>query len=624
MQRFIVLFLFFLFFDEVSAQIVISESIENKKVSAILNDWSSKYTVDFAFDSYEISRYRYTGKLYEIPLDDALKKILNGTPFDFRWLNTTCVIYPKPIVNPTATTGKPLKRQLSGRVVDRLSGEALPFASVGAMKSGAGTTADADGKFILFYEGIQTTDTLAISALGYQLFRAAIDWDSPLVGTTFELVASEAILPGVEIEGRALKNIQQETLPGAFTILPNSSGLRSGVGEPDVFRLAQFAPGISGVQENSNGLFIRGSSSGQSQLLLDGFNVYHQDHFFGMFSSINAYAVKSMRLNKVLNDAAQGGRAAGSIELQGREGDLRQPSSRIEMGTMSVTGALETPLDSSGKAALFICGRRSITDFIKGPAYREIFRTLYAASIVSASGSEADAASRNFDPQLLFQDINAKLTFRPTFNHHINASFYASRDALSFNYADTSSAENVNVSDIRYSDESAKSNRGLSFRWSFQVSPRIEVLNSVGYSQFRGYYFSTDSIRNNLFAIDSTQFSFRDVALRDWSALHSWKWKSSNQELKWGIAWNYVATDNKQRSSEIAQSIESKASYTTTLFVGDEIRSARWLIHPALRLNLYSGKLYSEPRLSMRYELINSRLYLKAAATRTSQFVQRI
>lgn len=627
MRQVIALFILLLFIHELAAQVLVTENIENERISNVLNDWVSKYDADFAFDSYELSRYRFKGTLNSVPLEDALDQLLARTPFDYRQLNATYIIYPKPSSKENTSKRSAVKRQLSGRVIDRLSGEPLPFASIGAVKSGVGNATDTEGRFYLFNEGGETNDTLVIAYLGYQLFRWGFDWDALPSSCTFELVPSESMLPDVEIQAQSLKAIQQETPPGVFTIHPNSSGLRVGAGESDVFRLAQFAPGISGVQENSNGLFIRGSSSGQSQLLMDGFNIYHQDHFFGMFSSVNAYAVKSMRVNKVFNEPSQGGRAAGSVELLGREGDLRKPSSRLEMGTMSISGALETPLDSSGKAALFVCGRRSLTDYIKGPAYREIFRTLYSASIVSASGADADEASQNFDPQLLFQDVNAKLTFRPTVNQHISASFYASHDDLSFNYADTSSAEAVNVSDIRYSDESGKSNRGLSLRWSAQLSPRTEVFNSVGYSQFRGYYFSTDSIRNNLFAIDSTQFSYRDVALRDWSALNSWKWHGGHHELKWGVMFNYVATSSMQRSSENSDATEEKAANTTTIFIGDEISGKRWLICPGLRFNIYNladGEGYWEPRLSLRYALVETRMFLKAAATRSLQFVQRI
>jgi hypothetical protein len=619
--------MFVFFAVELTAQIRVSKRISKQSVASVLNDWSESYDVDFAFDSYELSNYFFTGVFDGTPIDEALASLLKETPYQFRWLNTTCIIFPAPKAELTQAPNQSRQNILYGIVRDRLNGEALPFAAIAAMNAGVFSTTDSEGKFVMVYDGPIVNDTLAVNYLGYVNFRLPFTWSDKNMNALVELVAAHALLPDVEIRATSVKPMLFESAPSTITINPNLSGLRYGVGESDVFRLAHFVPGVSGVQENSNGLFIRGSASDQSQLLFDGFNVYHQDHFFGMFSSINAYAVKSMRVYKCLTDASQGGRAAGAVELVGREGDLRRPSARIELGTMSISGSLETPLDTTGKASLFLCGRRSITDWLKGPAYNELFRTLYSASIVS-SGSEYDeASSEKFDPQLLFQDLNAKFTYRPSGRHQINFSFYASRDEMNFAYADTSGAEVVNVSDIRYSDEATKANRGASVRWVHQISPRLEVFTSVGFSTFQGLYFSTDSIRNNLFATDSSQFAYREALLHDWSALHRWQRRSSNHLLKWGIAINRIGITNKERTSLDTDKASSTAGYVATAFAGDEWTFSRLVIQPGVRLNRYSNeraRLAWEPKISMRYRLLGKELFLKAAAVRSFQFVHRI
>ena len=619
--------MFIFFAVEAIAQSRISQRISKQSVASVLNEWSDSYDFDFAFDSYELSNYFFTGVFEATPVDEALALLLKETPYQFRWLNNTCIVFPAASVELTNAPTTSRQNTFFGLVRDRLNGEALPFAAVAALNAGVFATTDSEGKFLLIYEGPVVNDTLAVNYLGYVNFRMPFTWSEKSVSAIVELVAAHALLPDVEIRATSVKPMLFESAPSTITINPNLSGLRYGVGESDVFRLAHFVPGVSGVQENSNGLFIRGSASDQSQLLFDGFNIYHQDHFFGMFSSINSYAVKSMRVYKCLTDASQGGRAAGAVELVGREGDLRRPSARIELGTMSISGSLETPLDSTGKASLFLSGRRSITEWLKGPAYNELFRTLYSASIVSAENEYAEASTEKFDPQLLFQDLNAKFTYRPSGRHQVNLSFYASRDEMSFAYADTSGAEVVNVSDIRYSDEATKANRGASVRWIHQISPRVEVLTSVGYSTFQGLYFSTDSIRNNLFATDSAQFAYRDVMLHDWSALHRWQRKSSNHLLKWGIAFNRISITNKERTSANSNVADRTAGYVATAFVGDEWTFSRLVIQPGMRLNSYSKereRLAWEPKISVRYRLVGRELFLKAAAVRSIQFVHRI
>jgi ferric enterobactin receptor len=627
MRALLCIFLLSVVAEVATAQIWVTDRIKKQSISKVLSKWSDNYRVDFAYDSFELDQYTFSGAFEATPLEDALRQLLVDTPFRFRWLNGTCIIFPGNEIEITRTDEPQPASIISGAVSDRLSGESLPFASATAIQANSATTADADGRFTLTRNSAVTLDTLVVIYLGYTVGRFPFNWNEPNGAFNIELVPSNALLPDVEVRATSVKPILLESEASAFSVNPNLSGLRFGVGEADVLRTAQFAPGISGVQENNNGLFIRGSSSDQSQLLFDGFNIYHQDHFLGMFSSLNALAVKTMRIHKCPTDPVLGGRVAGTMEVIGREGDLRKPSGLIDMGTMSISGSFETPLDTTGKASLFLCGRRSITEWVKGPAYRELFRTLYAASIVSERNDLPDETGESFDPELLFQDLNTKFTYKPSWKNHFNASFYASRDDLNFSYADTSSLEVLNVTDIRYSDEASKANRGAAVRWIHRVSPRLEVHTSVGYSAFQGVYFSTDSIRNNLFATDSTRFEYRDVLLRDWIVSHRWNVRSRNHAISMGASVNRIATNEKTRAQSEADRSDEQAGVVLSAFIGDEWRSSRWLLKPALRMSHYNhepSRLYLEPKLAMRYSLYNQVLFVKGAATRAVQFVQRI
>ena len=77
--------------------------------------------------------------------------------------------------------------------------------------------------------------------------------------------------------------------PAALSQLPS-------YGEKDIFRSLQLLPGISGSNESSSGLFVRGGTPDQNLVLFDGFTVYHVDHLFGFFSAFNTNAVKDCLL----------------------------------------------------------------------------------------------------------------------------------------------------------------------------------------------------------------------------------------------------------------------------------------------------------------------------------------
>jgi hypothetical protein len=246
--------MFIFFAVEATAQTRISQRISKQSVASVLNDWSESYDVDFAFDSYELSNYFFTGVLESTPFDEALALLLKETPYQYRWLNNTCIIFPAPSAELTQASATSRQNTFFGLVRDRLNGEALPFAAVAALNAGVFATTDSEGKFLLIYEGPVVNDTLAVNYLGYVNFRMPFTWSEKSMSAIVELVAAHALLPDVEIRATSVKPMLFESEPSTITINPNLSGLRYGVGESDVFRLAHFVPGVSGVQENSNGL----------------------------------------------------------------------------------------------------------------------------------------------------------------------------------------------------------------------------------------------------------------------------------------------------------------------------------------------------------------------------------
>jgi hypothetical protein len=83
-----------------------------------------------------------------------------------------------------------------------------------------------------------------------------------------------------------------------LTLTPKQIETLPSLGERDIFRAFQLLPGISGSQESSSGLYVRGGTPDQNLILYDGFTIYHVDHLFGYFSAFNMEAVREVRLSK--------------------------------------------------------------------------------------------------------------------------------------------------------------------------------------------------------------------------------------------------------------------------------------------------------------------------------------
>ena len=174
------------------------------------------------------------------------------------------------------------------------------------------------------------------------------------------------------------KNVSQISLsPKKLATIPN-------LGEKDIFRALQLIPEVSGTNESSSGLYIRGGTPDQNLVLLDGFTVYHVDHFYGFFSAFNSDVIKDIQLFKGGFPAEYGGRISSVMDLTGKTGNSNKFSLSGSLSLLSANATVEIPVGK--KANLLISGRRSYTDILKSGLYNNIF-DLYNDSGPSNEGN---------------------------------------------------------------------------------------------------------------------------------------------------------------------------------------------------------------------------------------------
>jgi ferric enterobactin receptor len=176
-------------------------------------------------------------------------------------------------------------------------------------------------------------------------------------------VAKEAREAGVTAERPLLSVSDKEN---RIIITPSQIAALPSLGEKDIFRAFQLLPGISGSNETSSGLYVRGGKPDQNLLLYDGFTVYHVDHLFGYFSAFNMEAIQDARLSKGGYEAKYGGRLSSVMELTGKEGAADAWHGGAGASFLSANAFVEVPL--FGKGALLLAGRRSF----QSPLYDKI------------------------------------------------------------------------------------------------------------------------------------------------------------------------------------------------------------------------------------------------------------
>ena len=179
-----------------------------------------------------------------------------------------------------------------------------------------------------------------------------------------------------------------------------------------LFRSLQLLPGVSGSNESSSGLYVRGGTPDQNLILFDGFTVYHVDHLFGFFSAFNSNAIKDVQLYKGGFDAKFGGRISSVVELTGKDGNSEQFNAGAGVSLLAANAFVESPF-AKGKGTFLIAGRRSF----QSKFYRNLFNA-YTGSIQSDLPQDRQGtggfgfSQQTFKPNTYFHDLNAKLTYK--------------------------------------------------------------------------------------------------------------------------------------------------------------------------------------------------------------------
>ena len=169
-------------------------------------------------------------------------------------------------------------------------------------------------RYFTLFDVPSDTSVLVVNYIGYQNKFVRLTPETNV--SQLEILLEDF---GVQLEEVVVKATKEEQLLSASTgisrigISPAALAKLPSYGEKDIFRSLQLLPGISGSNESSSGLFVRGGTPDQNLVLFDGFTVYHVDHLFGFFSAFNANAVKDVQLYKGGFDAKYGGRLSSCL-----------------------------------------------------------------------------------------------------------------------------------------------------------------------------------------------------------------------------------------------------------------------------------------------------------------------
>lgn len=626
-MKYVVLILVFVLFSFklLSQDIAISEKYSNEPLPLVLKQLHTKYDLKFAYDAELLHKAKVSASFENNTPVEVISALLNQSNLKYKLLNGVYVITPRKAF--FRMTEKQQTFRIIGLVKANDTHETLPYANIFINGGNKGTTSNVDGYFTLMGLSGDSIE-LTIRYLGFKTQTFILTKNECQKLRIFHLTPSSQMLNDVIVEESIGEHSSIVRQTGHIKLNPLKIDNLPNLGETDIFRSLQLLPGISGTNETSSGLSIRGGAADHNLILFDGLHLYQLDHFFGIFSAFNSQVIKDIQVFKSGYQAKYGGRVAGVVDITGKTGNMLTPSYNFDLNLISLNLTAEIPVAKHG--ALLLAMRRSYTDYLKSPLYKSLMRNIKDNNqkYPYVNAGTISYYEKEIDPEFYFYDYNLKFSYRPGANDILSLSIYGGKDFL-----ELQDEEKNMYNSVVFINENDWGTRGGSLRWGHQWNPAFYSNLNVAYSKYSsGYYANNDF--NYYYDYQSEQGSssvnektieendLNDLSLRIDNQLHI------NQFNKIEFGLFYIK--NRIRYKSIINNIDFQNIDNT----GNQIS---FYLQDAIKINQKAGltlgfrgvyfdllgRYYGEPRISMHYDL-TKHLFLKASAGRYHQMVSKV
>ncbi len=483
---------------------------------------------------------------------------------------------------------------ISGTVIDDLSGETLIGATIFAPALGKGTSSNEYGFYSLALPIGSDSIILEYSYVGYQtltrkVLPSANETVSIRLGTGVQLKEVLVQANSIRAQIRSTQMSVEEISTKEVKVIP------AFLGEADILKAIQLKPGIPSGSEGTTGLYVRGGGTDQNLIVLDEAVVYNANHLFGFFSTFNTDAVKDLKLYKGGFPAQYGGRLSSVIDVRMKDGNNRSFHGAGGVGLIASRLTLEGPIQND-KSSFIISGRRTYADLIT----RQINK------------ANEDNEDWNPIPDYYFYDLNTKVNFTLSEKDRLFFSGYFGRDVFGF-------------SGDFFSFNFSWGNATGTARWNHVFSPRLFHNLTFTYSDY-DYNIETKV----------TGFSFKvGSEVRDANLKSDFYYALDNHHtLRFGVnaTFHQFGVGRLKAGSDDGEvSFSGGNNYDGTSFgtyISDEMSfNGHWKINAGLLLSGFANeaKFYGgiEPRLAVLYN-VNENLSFKSSYARMYQYLHLV
>lgn len=348
-------------------------------------------------------------------------------------------------------------------------------------------------------------------------------------------------------------------------------------GENDIIKSIALLPGVHSEGDGGGGFEVRGGNASQNLVLLDGISLYNPAHVMGIFSTFNDNAIGGATLYKGPIPATYGGASSSVLETTLAPGDMEHFHGSGTIGILAAKIKAEGPIVKN-KLSFAVTGRRSYVDaFLKMiPKYRSTVMNFY--------------------------DVTAKLRYRLSSSHLIDASFFISHD-------------NMAVGKLM---GMYWGNLGASVNWTARASDRVSFCTTASFTHydpkmemnimdldqtmrtFIHNYSLNEKIRYSITDSHSLEFGYRSQMLKVKSG--EWKLNSSNEKEIRSLWENSIWADYTGLFGEKFSVNLGARLNVSTILTGNKFHN---FMSSGEETNQFDDKTYvdAEPRAGLKYSI---------------------
>jgi hypothetical protein len=249
--------------------------------------------------------------------------------------------------------------KLRGVVTDSTNGEALAYCNVFVQELNTGASTNERGLFIINSLPANKQYTIVSSYVGYETRILSVEIlpdkinniDIQLKPLSIELQTIEKV--GEKIIEKNSTDIGLERISiRQIENLPKSV-------ETDVMRSLQNLPGVSSTGDISAKYYVRGGTSDQNLVLLNGATIYSAFHSLGIFSVIDPDMINSVDFYKGSFTSEFGGRLSSVLNVISKDGNKNRFGAMASVSFLTAKALVEGPIPNG---SFIITGRKSISD----------------------------------------------------------------------------------------------------------------------------------------------------------------------------------------------------------------------------------------------------------------------